>query len=78
MQRLKSNNMASFSTIEDVPEALLSTIDTLGFTAMSEIQEKAINPILEGRDILAQSKTGSGKTLAFGLPCVMRTNTNDF
>ncbi len=70
--------MASFNTIEDIPSELLHIIDTLGFTAMSEIQEKSINPILEGRDILAQSKTGSGKTLAFGLPCVMRTNTNDY
>jgi len=70
--------VAGFDTVEDVPSSLLNTLDTLGFTSMSEIQEKAINPILEGRDILAQSKTGSGKTLAFGLPCVMRTNTNDF
>ncbi len=70
--------MANFSSIEDIPNALLETIASLGFTSMSEIQEKAINPILEGRDILAQSKTGSGKTVAFGLPCVMRTNTNNF
>ncbi len=70
--------MAKFNTVEDIPEALLATLDSLGFTTMSEIQEKAINPILEERDILAQSKTGSGKTLAFGLPCVMRTNTNNY
>jgi len=70
--------MAKFNTVEDIPEALLETLDSLGFTTMSEIQEKAINPILEEQDILAQSKTGSGKTLAFGLPCVMRTNTNNY
>ncbi len=70
--------MAKFDTIEDIPPALLKTIETLGFTTMSEIQEKAINPILDGSDVLAQSKTGSGKTLAFGLPCVMRTNTNNY
>ena len=70
--------MAKFNTIEDIPEALLKTIDSLGFTTMSEIQEKAINPILDDNDILAQSKTGSGKTLAFGLPCIMRTNTNNY
>ena len=70
--------MASFDTIEDIPSALLATLNTLSFTTMSEIQEKAINPILEGSDILAQSKTGSGKTLAFGLPCVMNTNTNNY
>jgi len=70
--------MAVFNTIEGIPEPLLEIIDSLGFTAMSEIQEKAINPILDGSDVLAQSKTGSGKTLAFGLPCVMRTNTNNY
>lgn len=70
--------MASFETIKEIPTALLETINVLGFTSMSEIQEKAINPILEGNDILAQSKTGSGKTLAFGLPCVMRTDTNNY
>ena len=70
--------MASFNIITDISDALLQTLDTLGFTAMSEIQEKAINPILDGADVLAQSKTGSGKTLAFGIPCVMQTNTNNY
>ncbi|PTB86012.1 ATP-dependent RNA helicase DbpA, partial [cyanobacterium G8-9] len=54
------------------------TLNTLGFSAMTEIQEKAINPILDGADVLAQSKTGSGKTLAFGLPCIMRTDTSNY
>ena len=70
--------MAKFNTIEEIPDTLLNTLDAMGFTSMSEIQEKAINPILDDRDILAQSKTGSGKTLAFGLPCIMRTNTKNY
>ncbi|MCO4845986.1 MAG: ATP-dependent RNA helicase DbpA [Sulfurovum sp.] len=70
--------MASFNSIEAFPKALLETLNILNFTTMTEIQEKAISPILEGNDILAQSKTGSGKTLAFGLPCVMRTDTNNY
>ena len=69
--------MASFKSINTIPQALLDTLNILHFTEMSEIQEKAINPILEGNDILAQSKTGSGKTLAFGLPCIMRTDTSN-
>ena len=69
--------MASFNTITDIPKALLEIIDTFNFTKMSEIQNKAINPILEGKDILAQSKTGSGKTLAFGIPAVMRTDMKE-
>ena len=70
--------MKNFNTINDISPALITTLDSLGFTDMTEIQEKAINPILDGSDILAQSKTGSGKTLAFGLPCVMRTNTGNY
>jgi ATP-independent RNA helicase DbpA len=68
--------MASFNNITNIPEALLKTLDALNFSTMKEIQEKTINPILEGKDILAQSKTGSGKTLAFGLPAVMHTDMN--
>jgi ATP-independent RNA helicase DbpA len=67
--------MAAFTEINNIPQALLDTLHTLNFTNMSEIQESAINPILAGKDILAQSKTGSGKTLAFGIPCVMSTDT---
>ena len=69
--------MSSFNTVNNIPEPLLETLKILNFTTMSEIQEKAINPILEGKDILAQSKTGSGKTLAFGIPSVMLTDTNN-
>jgi ATP-independent RNA helicase DbpA len=69
--------MASFNTITDIPEALLETINTFNFNQMSEIQDKAINPILAGKDILAQSKTGSGKTLAFGIPVVMHTDMSE-
>jgi len=69
--------MSSFNNIRNIPEPLLETLKILNFTTMSEIQEKAINPILEGKDILAQSKTGSGKTLAFGIPSIMLTDTKN-
>ena len=70
--------MAQFNTIKKISSNLLDTLTSLGFTEMTEIQEKAINPILENKDILAQSKTGSGKTLAFGLPTIIRTDTNTY
>jgi len=41
-----------------------------GITMPTEIQQKAIPPILNGHDILMQSPTGSGKTLAYLLPIV--------
>jgi ATP-dependent RNA helicase DeaD len=39
------------------------------------IQMEAIPPIMEGKDVLAQSQTGSGKTLAFLLPLIHRLQT---
>ena len=47
-------------------EHVLKVISSKKFTKPSEIQEKTIPLILEGKDIIAGSATGSGKTLAFG------------
>ena len=51
---------------------LLRGIRELGFTRPTPIQEQAIAPALEGRDILACAATGSGKTAAFALPILQR------
>lgn len=42
----------------------------MGFTNMTEIQARAIPPLLEGRDLVGAAKTGSGKTLAFLIPAI--------
>ncbi len=47
---------------------LIRAITEMGYEEPTEIQEKCIPLILEGRDIFGQSKTGSGKTAGFGLP----------
>ncbi len=47
-------------------EHVLKVISNKKFTKPSEIQEKTIPLILEGKDVIAGSATGSGKTLAFG------------
>src|SRR5215469_13911632 len=43
------------------------------------VQEAAIPPALEGRDILATAQTGTGKTLSFLIPLIerMATGTTD-
>ncbi|MBI2529603.1 MAG: DEAD/DEAH box helicase [Candidatus Diapherotrites archaeon] len=40
----------------------------LGFSEFTEIQEKCIPLIQQGKDLIGQSFTGSGKTAAFGFP----------
>jgi len=44
---------------------LLRGIYAYGFEKPSAIQQRAILPILEGRDVIAQSQSGTGKTTIF-------------
>lgn len=47
-----------------------STLDFLGFTDPTAIQDQAIPPALEGKDIIGLANTGTGKTAAFLLPII--------
>src|SRR5438445_1462287 len=51
---------------------LLRGVKELGFTRATPIQEQAIPPALDGKDLLACAMTGSGKTAAFLLPILHR------
>ena len=60
------------STFADLPllPAIQKSLEALGFTAPTEIQEKVIPVLLKNakRDVHAQAQTGTGKTLAYGIP----------
>ncbi|MBS3075180.1 DEAD/DEAH box helicase [Candidatus Pacearchaeota archaeon] len=49
-----------------ISEHVLKAIEEEKFETPSEIQEKSIPHVLEGKDVIARASTGSGKTLAFG------------
>jgi len=49
-------------------EALLITLEELGYEDPTPIQAQAIPELLAGHDVIGQAQTGSGKTAAFGLP----------
>ena len=63
--------MLSFTEMS-LPPFLAQRLQQAGITAPTPIQQAAIKPALEGRDVMAQAKTGSGKTLAFLLPMIER------
>ena len=51
----------------ELPETLLRGIYSYGFERPSPIQQKAIKPIMMGRDIIAQAQSGTGKTATFSI-----------
>ncbi|XP_059441270.1 DEAD-box ATP-dependent RNA helicase 27-like [Corylus avellana] len=51
-------------------EPTFNAIKDIGFQHMTQIQTRAIPPLLLGKDVLGAARTGSGKTLAFLIPAV--------
>src|SRR5829696_8110136 len=61
--------MTAFADL-GLSESTLHALHDVGYEQPSPIQEQAIPPMLEGRDVIGQAQTGSGKTAAFGLPMI--------
>lgn len=75
-----------FETSEDVQvvpsfdrmklkEELLRGIYGYGFERPSAIQQRAIIPIVSGRDVIAQSQSGTGKTATFAISMLQVIDT---
>jgi ATP-dependent RNA helicase DeaD len=47
---------------------VLRAVEEMGFTEPMPVQAKTFPLIVQGRDLMVQSRTGSGKTAAFGIP----------
>ncbi len=61
------NNKMTFSELKLI-KPLIVALDKIGYNTPTPIQERAIPPILEGKDIFGCAQTGTGKTAAFALP----------
>lgn len=68
MEFLEVNNWDELHLKDD----LLRGIYSYGFENPSPIQSKAISPIKEGKDVIAQAQSGTGKTGAFSVSCLQR------
>ncbi len=53
------------------PEIIRAT-QAMGYTEMTEIQQKAIPLMLAGHNMIAKAPTGTGKTVAFGIPILQK------
>lgn len=56
---------------------MVATLEKLGYTSPTLIQEKTLGLILAKNDILAKAKTGSGKTAAFGIPLLLNLDLEE-
>ncbi len=63
------DDLTPANTFDDLnlKPALLRGIYAHGFERPSAIQQRAIRPILRGRDVIAQSQSGTGKTAVFSI-----------
>ncbi len=63
--------MSLFSDLGLNPQ-LVRACEALGYTAPTDIQQKAIPLLLKGHDVLGIAQTGTGKTAAYALPILMQ------
>ena len=61
----------TFAQLGIIPP-ILTALEEQDYRQPSPIQEKAIPPALEGRDVLGCAQTGTGKTCAFAVPILQR------
>jgi len=86
--KVPSDEGLIFETSEDVQ--VLSTFDALGlkedllrgvyaygFERPSAVQQRAVLPILKGRDVIVQSQSGTGKTCVFCLGALQTVDSGD-
>ncbi len=71
--RKKQIRMTTFSELPLSP-ALQRGLAAAQFTNLTPIQERAIPPALDGRDVIGTAQTGTGKTLAFLIPLIETLN----
>ena len=51
---------------------ILKALEEAGYSEPTPIQQQAIPPVLEGRDLMGCAQTGTGKTCAFSVPIIQR------
>jgi len=56
---------------------ILRGIFAYGFENPSPIQQRAITPVIEGRDVIAQAQSGTGKTATFTIGALQRVNISE-
>lgn len=70
------SDFTTFSALE-LAEPVLRAITEMGFEQPTPIQQRAIPPLLDGKNVLGEAQTGTGKTAAFGLPALCNIDVKE-
>jgi len=76
MHKTAAKSADLFSSL-GLSRELIQVVQELGYEKLTPIQAKAIPLLLEGKDLIGESKTGSGKTAAFSLPILQKLDLNE-
>jgi CxxC-x17-CxxC domain-containing protein len=68
-QSVQSPAINSFADL-DIRSTIHRALERMNISIPTKIQAATLPILLEGRDVIGQSRTGSGKTIAFGIPAV--------
>lgn len=60
----------------NLDERILNSLKQVGFVTPTPIQDKALEPMLNGADLIGLADTGTGKTAAFVLPILAKLIQN--
>lgn len=72
-----NTEVKDWDDIEGLQKEVLKGIYSYGFDKPSPIQKKAILPILQGHDVIAQAQSGTGKTGCFTIAALNTFNLNE-
>lgn len=75
---IKDYNDIESSTFEDLnlKDTLLRGIYSCGYEVPSSIQKKAILPVIDKHDVIAQAQSGTGKTATFSIGMLQNIDEN--
>ena len=72
---MKTSNM-TFADL-GLSDAMLKALEKKGLGYPTTIQQQAIPPFMEWKDVIAKAPTGTGKTFAFGIPMIEHVDAED-
>jgi len=71
------HEISNFDELENIHINIIRGVYSYGYEKPSPIQRRAIKPIIDRKDIIAQAQSGTGKTAAFSIGALALVNLED-